>query len=92
VQQFYPARKWIRDFSTVAALAGDWVWRCDSKRTTSTRCEDDRPKKKPSAFVAMVQGTSALESQAVSPETMRDLRERTINELLAGSNRKLWAD
>ncbi len=47
---------------------------------------------KASRLLSMVQGTAALEVQAVSEETMRVLRERTVNELLAGSPRRLWAD
>ena len=43
-------------------------------------------------ILAIVQGSSALEAQAVSRRTLRELREKTINELLAGSDRKLWAD
>jgi DNA-binding phage protein len=47
--------------------------------------------RKADEIVAMVQGTSGLEAQAVSSRTLRELRERTITELLAGSNRRLWA-
>jgi transcriptional regulator with XRE-family HTH domain len=42
-------------------------------------------------LVGLVQGTSALEAQAVGPDTIREMVERTIHELLAGPNRKLWA-
>jgi hypothetical protein len=42
--------------------------------------------------ISLVQGTSALEAQALGSQTMQQLRERTIHELLAGSPRKLWAD
>ena len=43
-------------------------------------------------LVALVKGTSALEAQAVNGEAARTLRERTVRDLLSGSNRKLWAD
>lgn len=45
-----------------------------------------------SRIVAMVQGTSALEAQGVSTSAIQDLREQTINELLGGSNRRLWGN
>jgi len=48
--------------------------------------------RKAERILAIVQGSSALEAQGLSRQTMRDLREKTINELLAGSPRRLWAD
>ena len=42
-------------------------------------------------IVKLVQGTSALEAQAVGISSVRDMVSRTVNELLAGSSRKLWA-
>jgi len=38
----------------------------------------------------MVQGTSALESQAVDSETYRQMVRQTMHELMAGSRRRLW--
>lgn len=37
-----------------------------------------------------VQGTMALEAQAVSPETIDDMVDENSIELLAGSRRRLW--
>jgi transcriptional regulator with XRE-family HTH domain len=48
--------------------------------------------RKAERLVALVKGTSALEAQAVDDETELALRERTVRDLLSGSNRKLWAD
>ncbi len=48
--------------------------------------------RKAARLLAIVQGTSALEAQGLDDQTLRDLREKTIHELLAGSDRKLWAD
>lgn len=39
----------------------------------------------------LVQGTSALESQAVDPETYGRLVEKSYLQLLAGSKRRLWS-
>jgi transcriptional regulator with XRE-family HTH domain len=40
----------------------------------------------------LVQGTSALESQAVSEEEYARLVERSYHELMAGSRRRLWSE
>lgn len=48
-------------------------------------------KEKAERIVRLVQGTSALESQAVGLTAVRDMVSRTVHELLAGSSRKLWA-
>jgi hypothetical protein len=40
----------------------------------------------------LVQGTSALEAQAVDDATYERLVERTYHELLAGPPRRLWAE
>lgn len=39
----------------------------------------------------LVQGTSALEAQAVDDETYNRLVEKSYHELLAGSRRRLWS-
>ena len=51
-----------------------------------------RAEQKAERVLALVQGTSALEAQALSEEAKRHIKERTVHELLAGSPRKLWAD
>lgn len=38
----------------------------------------------------MVQGTMALEAQAVDQKTLKGLMEGNVHRLLAGSNRRLW--
>jgi len=48
-------------------------------------------RKKACRVVAMVQGTSAIESQGLDEEQINQMIERTVHELLTGSNRKLWA-
>jgi hypothetical protein len=45
---------------------------------------------KAEAIVRMVQGTSALESQAVDSDTYRQMVSQTVHELMAGPRRKLW--
>jgi len=45
---------------------------------------------KAEAIVRMVQGTSALESQAVDSKTYRQMVDQTVHELMAGPRRRLW--
>lgn len=42
-------------------------------------------------IVQLVQGTMALESQAVGPEAQREMITNTVRELLTGPPRRLWA-
>lgn len=42
-------------------------------------------------LVRMVQGTAALEAQAVGQAQEKEMVERTVHELLAGPARRLWA-
>ncbi len=42
-------------------------------------------------LVKLVQGTSALEAQAVGEAAEAEMVEQTIHDLLAGSSRRLWA-
>jgi transcriptional regulator with XRE-family HTH domain len=43
------------------------------------------------AIARMVQGSSALESQAVDPETYRQMVRQSMHELMAGPRRRLWS-
>jgi hypothetical protein len=51
-----------------------------------------RAKEKAKLWRTMVQGTMALEDQAVSSETMTQLEIKTIEQLLAGDARNLWCE
>ena len=80
-------------FTTVASLArelGVGVRFDDEVDVRTIRRR--QAERKAERILAIVQGSSALEAQALSRQTVRDLREKTIHELLAGSPRKLWAD
>jgi transcriptional regulator with XRE-family HTH domain len=93
VQRILSGEETNPGFSTVAALAhelGVGVRFDDELDIRAIRRR--QAERKAERIVAIVQGSSALEAQGVSRETLRELREKTINELLAGSNRKLWAD
>jgi len=45
---------------------------------------------KAKAIVGMVQGTSALESQAMDDDTYQQMIKQTVHELMAGPRRRLW--
>lgn len=51
---------------------------------------EQQAKTKAEIIARMVQGTSALESQAVDDETRNQMVRQTVHELMAGSWRKLW--
>jgi len=48
-------------------------------------------RKKAEQIVKMVQGTSALEAQAVDNATIDEMIQQAVHELMAGSRRRLWA-
>jgi transcriptional regulator with XRE-family HTH domain len=52
---------------------------------------EQQAKLKARRLVAIAQGTSALEGQAVDEETVGQMVKQTTYELLAGSPRKLWS-
>jgi transcriptional regulator with XRE-family HTH domain len=41
---------------------------------------------------SMIQGTMGLESQAVDERALEEMLKRTVQDLLAGSRRRLWED
>ncbi len=45
---------------------------------------------KAEAIARMVQGTSALESQAVASDAVQQMVRQTVHELMAGPRRRLW--
>ncbi|MGH7812433.1 MAG: helix-turn-helix domain-containing protein [Candidatus Binataceae bacterium] len=48
-------------------------------------------RRKAAGLAAMVQGTSALEAQAVPPKALREIQGEIAADLLGGSRRRLWA-
>jgi transcriptional regulator with XRE-family HTH domain len=52
---------------------------------------EQQASKKARRLVEMVQGTSALEGQAVDEAAYTAIVERAYHELLAGSNHRLWS-
>jgi len=52
----------------------------------------EQARRKAEGIARLVQGTSALEAQAVDDAEYCRLVDRSYHELLAGSRRRLWAD
>jgi transcriptional regulator with XRE-family HTH domain len=53
---------------------------------------EQQARKKAERLVRMVQGTSALEGQGLPGRQIAQMIKKTIQELLAGSRRRLWAE
>jgi transcriptional regulator with XRE-family HTH domain len=62
-------------------------------RETSTASEfrQSVAEKKAQQLVKIVQGTSALEAQAVAKSDEEDMIRQTVQQLLTGPSRRLWA-
>ncbi len=61
-------------------------------RLDSAAILEQQARRKAEKLVQMVQETSALEGQGVSAGQMGRMIRKTIQELLAGSRRRLWAE
>ncbi len=51
----------------------------------------EQAERKATELASMVQGTSALEAQAVPKEALLEIREEIADKLAAGSRRQLWS-
>jgi len=93
VQRILSGEETNSGFATVTALARELGVgiRFDDQTDVGT-IRRRQAERKAARILAIVQGSSALEAQALPPKTLREMREKTIHELLAGSPRKLWAD
>lgn len=80
-------------FDTVSAIAdalGVPVLDIDRARDID-EMRRDQAVSKAEKLVGLVQGTSALEGQAVDEVYIRHMVQKTINELLCGPRSRLWA-
>ncbi|MFC1610479.1 helix-turn-helix domain-containing protein [Myxococcota bacterium] len=62
-----------------------------TERVPITRLREGQARRKARELVGLVQGSSALEAQAVGNAETEAMIERTVRDLLRGSNRALWA-
>ncbi len=90
VQRVLSGEEANSDFTTLAriadALGASIKFECADLNEIRRR----QAERKAERIVGMVQGTMALEAQAVEHGTVRELKERTVRDLLSGSSRKLW--
>jgi transcriptional regulator with XRE-family HTH domain len=78
-------------FANVTAVIAALGSSVDLKKVDVDGLRHEQARKQAERVARLVQGTSALESQAVDQETYSRLVERSYHELLAGSKRKLWS-
>jgi hypothetical protein len=59
---------------------------------SAQKIREQRATVKARKLVSLVQGTSALEAQAVRKSDYMQMLDRTRHDLLAGSSQRLWSD
>jgi hypothetical protein len=59
---------------------------------SAQKIREQRATEKARKLVSLVQGTSALEAQAVRKSDYVQMIDRTRHDLLAGSSQRLWSD
>jgi transcriptional regulator with XRE-family HTH domain len=93
VQRILSGRQAAASFSNILAIAESLglALRFDSK-VAPHALKREQAERKAKRLVALVQGTSGLEGQAVDRETVESMVEQTTHELLAGSKRRLWSE
>ena len=93
VQRILSGRHAAASFSNILAIAESLglTLRFDSK-IAPQELRREQARRKAKMLVALVQGTSGLEGQAVDRDAVESMVEQTTHELLAGSKRKLWSE
>lgn len=74
----------------IAEALGEEVVLCATASSEDLR--ERQARRKAERLVKMVQGTSALETQAVDQAKLEQMIRRSVHELLAGPDRKLWEE
>lgn len=93
LQRILTGRHGKARFSNVLAIAEALGIRFTvDKRAGIEEMRERQAKKKAKHIVKMVQGSAGLESQAVSPAAREEMIRRTVHELLAGPNLRLWSE
>lgn len=79
-------------FANVVAIAEALGMTVGLGETDAEELCRQQARRKAERIARLVQGTSALESQAVDQTAYGRLVERSFHELMAGSRRRLWAE
>ena len=93
LQRILSGRHVAASFANIVAIAESLglALRFDS-RVDTPDLKREQAERKAKKLVALVQGTSALEGQAVDQKQVKSMVEQTTHELLAGSKRRLWSE
>jgi hypothetical protein len=94
VQRALSANAIMPEFSTLNAIAeamGASI-RVELKGADVEELKEQQAQRKAERLVSLTQGTSALEAQGIGKGDLARLTKQTARKLLAGSNRKLWAE
>ena len=78
-------------FANIAAIANALGLSLALGESSADQLCRQQARKKARQMARLVQGTSALESQAVDEKTYNRLVEKAFREILAGPKRKLWS-
>ncbi|HYW79244.1 MAG TPA: helix-turn-helix transcriptional regulator [Thermoguttaceae bacterium] len=79
-------------FSNVSAVADALGMTVDIVPTCSDlELQEQEARAKAKKIVKLVQGTSALETQAVDELAAQEMTQRTVHELMSGSKQRLWS-
>ena len=79
-------------FANVAAIAHALGATLGLQEIDTDELCRQQARRKAERIARLVQGTSALESQAVDGQSYNRLVEKSYHELLAGSKRRLWSE
>jgi transcriptional regulator with XRE-family HTH domain len=82
--------------AATAAALGVEVRLCETpyvhESTEVSAFREAQARAKAKRLVRLVQGTMALEAEAVGTDVLEDMEERNVHALLAGSGRRLWGE
>ena len=79
------------EFESIASLAEALGIELYSEKEDANTIRRRQAQTKADRLVGLVQGNSALEAQGLDASAIQQMRERAVRDLLAGSNRALWA-
>ncbi|MBX3387237.1 MAG: helix-turn-helix transcriptional regulator [Phycisphaeraceae bacterium] len=92
VKRIFAGRIGEASFANVAAVVDALGLSLDLGAADADQMRRTQARKQAERVARLVQGTSALESQAVDERAYQQLVERTYHELLAGPKRRLWTE
>lgn len=78
--------------STLLRIADVLGVRLDLTSVDLNEVRQRRAEAKARRLVGLVQGTMGLEAAAIDDQTLSELHQQTVRDLLRGSNRRLWED